>query len=90
MVRNFDSYAYACGFESGLRHSAYGTFGQSRHPSTLSFSVLSRQCLKMRVLDAKVGDLVALGTGGDFLRQESFTSSSVGTAGIPYRRRTSL
>ena len=35
MVRNFDSYAYACGFESGLGHGAYGTLGKSPHPVVL-------------------------------------------------------
>ena len=40
MVRNFDSYVYTCGFEST------GTPGKL----TLSFFLLSRQCLKMRVL----------------------------------------
>ena len=51
MVRNFDSYAYACGFESGLGHGAYGTLGKSPHPVVL---VLSRQCLEMRVLGVDV------------------------------------
>ena len=32
MVCNFDSYAYACGFESRLGHGAYGTLGKSPHP----------------------------------------------------------
>ena len=37
MVRNLDSYAYACGFESRLRlgHGAYGTFGKFPHPVVL-------------------------------------------------------
>ena len=35
MVRNFHSYAYACGFESGLGHGAYGTLGKSPHPVVL-------------------------------------------------------
>ena len=30
-----DSYAYACGFESGLGHGAYGTLGKSPHPVVL-------------------------------------------------------
>ena len=34
-VCDFDSYAYACGFESGLGHRAYGTFGRSLHPVVL-------------------------------------------------------
>ena len=38
MVCNIDSYAYACGFESGLEHYAYGTFAKCY---LLSF-VLSR------------------------------------------------
>ena len=38
MVRNIDSYAYACGYESGLEHYAYGTFAKSY----LSSFVLSR------------------------------------------------
>ena len=35
MVLNFDSYAYACGFESALGHGAYGTLGKSPHPVVL-------------------------------------------------------
>ena len=35
MVRNFDSYAYACGFQSGVGHGAYGTLGKSPHPVVL-------------------------------------------------------
>ena len=35
MVRNFDSYANAGGFESGLRHGEYGTLGKSPHPVVL-------------------------------------------------------
>ena len=35
MVRNFASYAYACGFESGLGHGAYRTLGKSPHPVVL-------------------------------------------------------
>ena len=51
MVRNFDSYAYACGLESDLGHCAYGTFGR---PPALSFFVLSRQWLKMHALGVDV------------------------------------
>ena len=32
MVRNFDSYAYACRFESRLGHGANGTLGKFPHP----------------------------------------------------------
>ena len=41
----------ACGFESGLGHCAYGTLVSL---FTLSFFVLSRQCLNMRVLGIDV------------------------------------
>ena len=51
MVRNFDSYAYACGFESGLGTVRTGPLASLL---TLSFFVLSRQCLKMRVLGVDV------------------------------------
>ena len=45
---NFDSYAYACGFESGM-HGALCVRDPWHGLFTLSFFVLSRQCLKMRV-----------------------------------------
>ena len=35
MLRSFDSYAYTCGFESGLGHCAYGTLGKSPNPVVL-------------------------------------------------------
>ena len=51
MVRIFDLYAYACGFESGLGHCAYGPLANLL---TLSFSPLAYKCLKMRVLNVDV------------------------------------
>ena len=52
MVRNFDSYAYACAGSS----PACGTVhtGPLASLLTMSFFVLSRQCLKMRVLGVDV------------------------------------
>ena len=35
MVHYFNSYAYACEFESGLGHCAYWTIGKSPHPVVL-------------------------------------------------------
>ena len=49
MIRNFDSYAY--GFESGLGTVRTGPLASL---FTLSFFVLSCQCLKLRVLDVDV------------------------------------
>ena len=38
MLHDSDSYAHACGFESGLGHCAYGTFGKSLLYYTSSYA----------------------------------------------------
>ena len=43
VVCNFDSYVYACGFESGLGNCAYGTLGKPPYPVVLcTVSPMSR------------------------------------------------
>ena len=60
MVHNFDSYAYACGFESGLGHGAYGTLGKSPHPVVLCpVSPMSEDCVCLVLMSRpKVGGIM--------------------------------
>ena len=50
----FDSYTYACEFESGLEHCVYRTFGKSLHPVALCLVLLTSEDTCGCVLDIGV------------------------------------